>query len=92
MAYEEKGCLLGVSSFPKGTTRCSLANEACADGSSQVIDPHVEKWLDLSVEWIFSVFGQLEFRDISTSHIMDAIKELGIPLPQEATGKGIENA
>ena len=92
MAYEEKGCLLEYHLFQKGPHGYSLANEACADGSSQVIDPHVEKWLDLSVEWIFSIFGQLEFRDISTSHIMDAIKELGIPLPQEATGKGIENA
>lgn len=92
MAYEEKGCLLEYHLFQKGPHGYSLANEACADGSSQVINPHVEKWLDLSVEWIFSVFGQLEFRDISTSHIMDAIKELGIPLPQEATGKGMENA
>ena len=75
MAYEEKGCLLEYHLFQKGPHGYSLANEACADGSSQVIDPHVEKGLDLSVECI-----------------MDAIKELGIPLPQEATGKGIENA
>ena len=42
------------------------------------------------MEWIFSVFGELEFRDVSTSHIMEAIKELGIPMPQEVTGKDIE--
>lgn len=92
MAYEEQNCLLEYHLFQKGPHGYSLANEACADGSSQVINPHVEKWLDLSVEWLFSVFGDLEFQDVSTSHIMEAIKELGIPMPQEVMGKDIENA
>lgn len=92
MAYEEQNCLLEYHLFQKGPHGYSLANKACADGSSQVINPHVEKWLDLSVEWLFSVFGDLEFQDVSTSHIMEAIKELGIPMPQEVTGKDIENA
>ena len=92
MAYEEQNCLLEYHLFQKGPHGYSLANEACADGSSQVINPHVEKWLNLSVEWLFSVFGELEFQDVSTSHIMEAIKELGIPMPQEVTGKDIENA
>lgn len=92
MAYEEQNALLEYHLFQKGPHGYSLANEACADGSSQVINPHVEKWLDLSVEWLFSVFGEMEFQDVSTSHIMEAIKELGIPMPQEVTGKDIENA
>lgn len=92
MAYEEQNGLLEYHLFQKGPHGYSLANEACADGSSQVINPHVEKWLDLSVEWLFSVFGELEFQDVSTSHIMEAIKELGIPMPQEVAEKGIENA
>ena len=91
-AYEEQNCLLEYHLFQKGPHGYSLANEACADGSSQVINPHVEKWLDLSVEWLFSVFGELEFQDVSTSHIMEAIKELGIPMPQKVAEKGIENA
>lgn len=92
MAYEEQNCLLEYHLFQKGPHGYSLANEACADGSSQVINPHVEKWLDLSVEWLFSVFGEMKFQDVSTSHIMEAIKELGIPMPQEVAEKGIENA
>ena len=92
MAYEEQNCLLEYHLFQKGPHGYSLASEACADGSSQVINPHVEKWLDLSVEWLFSVFGEMEFQDVSTSHIMEAIKELEIPMPQEVTGKDIENA
>lgn len=81
MAYEENGLLCEYHLFQKGSHGYSLANEACADGSSQVLNSHVAKWLDLSVEWLFSVFGELEFEDRSTSRIMDAIRELGIGLP-----------
>ena len=52
---------------------------------------HVEKWFDMSVEWIFQVFGELEFRDVSTSHIMEAIKKLGIEIPGQV-GKEADNA
>lgn len=92
MAYEENGLLCEYHLFQKGPHGYSLANAASADGSSQVINPHVEKWLDLSVEWLFSVFGELEFKDVSTSHIMDAIREMGIELPEEAMDRNIDNA
>ena len=83
---------LRISFVPEGTTRIQSCQCTSADGSSQVINPHVGKWLDLSVEWLLSVFGEPEFKDVSTSHIMEAIKELGIPLPQEVNGSGVENA
>lgn len=82
-AYEENGLLCEYHLFQKGPHGYSLANEACADGSSQVLSDHVAKWLDLSVEWLFSVFGELEFEDRNTSRIMDAIRELGIELPDD---------
>lgn len=81
MAYEENGLLCEYHLFQKGPHGYSLANEASADGSSQVINRHVAKWLDLSVEWIFAVFGELEFKDYSTSRIMDVIREMGIGTP-----------
>lgn len=81
-AYEQQGLLYEYHMFQKGPHGYSLANEACADGSSQVISPHVGKWFDMSVEWIFQVFGELEFQDVTTSYIMDAIKKLGIDLPK----------
>lgn len=92
MEYEKKECLFEYHLFQKGPHGYSLANAASADGSSQVMSPHVEKWLDLSVEWIFQVFGELEFQDVSTSHIMEAIRELGITLPETTEKSGLDNA
>ena len=91
MSYEEQGLLYEYHIFQKGPHGYSLANAACADGSSQVMNSHVEKWFDLSVEWIFQVFGELEFKDVSTSHIMEAIQKLGIPIPGQV-GKEADNA
>lgn len=91
LKYEEQGLLYEYHVFQKGPHGYSLANAACADGSSQVMNPHVEKWFDMSVEWIFQVFGELEFRDVSTSHIMEAIKKLGIEIPGQV-GKEADNA
>lgn len=87
MAYENQGLLCEYHLFQKGPHGYSLANAACADGSSQVMNAHVEKWLELSVEWLFSVTGELEFEDYSTSHIMDAVRELGIELPGQDEGQ-----
>lgn len=93
MAYEEHGLLYEYHVFQKGPHGYSLANAACADGSSQVLNPHVEKWLDLSVEWLFSVFGEPEFKDVSTSHIMEAIKKLGIEIPDiKEKNQALDNA
>jgi len=91
IAYENNDLLYEYHLFEKGPHGYSLANAVCADGSSQVINPHVEKWFELSVEWLFSVFGELEFKDVSTSHIMDAIKKLGIQIPDNLD-KNVDNA
>lgn len=80
-AYDDHHLLCEYHLFQKGPHGYGLANEADADGSSQVLNPHVAKWLDLSVEWLFSVFGELEFEDRSTSHIQEAIQKLGITPP-----------
>ena len=76
--YEKQNLLYEYHVFQKGPHGYSLANEACADGSSQVLSPHAAKWFDMSVEWIFEVFGKLTFTDTSTSRIGQAMKELGI--------------
>ncbi len=89
MEYEKNNLLYEYHVFQKGPHGYSLANEASADGSNQVINAHVAKWLDLSVEWIFEVFGKLEFVDCSTSKIGQAMKELGINVPEE---EAIKNA
>ena len=93
MAYEKQGLLYEYHVFQKGPHGYSLANEACADGSSQVLNAHVAKWLDLSVEWLFSVFGEPEFQDVSTSRIMEAMKKLGIDISKmQVEKKALDNA
>lgn len=74
--------------FGFGPHGYSLADEVCADGSSQVIDHHAAKWLDLSAEWLIRIFGGLEFTDTSTSRIAREAKKLGIDL----SAKPIEHA
>lgn len=83
-AYDDQGVLCEYHLFQRGPHGYSLANAASADGSSQVIDPHAAKWLELSTEWLFSVFGELRHEERSTSRIMDAVRELGISLSETA--------
>ena len=93
MAYEKQGILYEYHVFQKGPHGYSLADAACADGSSQVLNSHVAKWLDLSVEWLFSVFGEPQFEDVSTSRIMEAMKELGIDMSKmQVEKKALDNA
>ena len=80
LAYARQGLPCELHIFEKGPHGYALAEPSSADGSSQVIDPHAAKWLDLSAEWIFAVTGGLEHKDYSTSHIMEEAKKLGFDL------------
>lgn len=66
--------------FHHGPHGYSLANEASADGSSQVLNSSYAKWLDMSVSWIMKVFGEPVFVDRSTSKIAKYMAELGIDM------------
>ena len=66
--------------FQHGPHGYSLANEASADGSSQVLNSSYAKWLDMSVSWIMKVFGEPVFVDRSTSKIAKYMAELGIDM------------
>lgn len=95
-----RGCIELIAALEKRDIPCefhlfgfgphgySLANEACADGSCQVIDAHVAKWLDLSSEWLIRIFGGLEFTNTSTSRIAEEARKLGIDM----SAKPIEHA
>ena len=90
--YEEQGLQYEIHIFGKGPHGYSLANTAAADGSSQVLNPHVAKWLNLSVEWIFDTFGHPVHEDVSTSHIMQALQDMGIDLTALVEQKKLDNA
>jgi hypothetical protein len=66
--------------FQHGPHGYSLGDEVSADGSSQVINDSYAKWLDMSVAWLFKIFGKLEFVDKSTSKIGKYMAELGIDI------------
>ena len=66
--------------FQHGPHGYSLANEASADGSTQVLNSSYAKWLDMSVSWIMKVFGEPVFVDKSTSKIAKYMAELGIDM------------
>ena len=77
-AYAQHGLLCELHVFQKGPHGYALANAASADGAVSNLNPQAETWLDLSAGWILDVSGQLEFADISTSHIMEAVREMGM--------------
>ena len=58
----------------------SLADETCADGSSQVLDDAFAQWHELSVKWLRKTFGQPQFVDKSTSRMSAYLEQLGFDL------------
>ena len=79
-AYSDLGLACEFHLFQKGLHGYSLADSAAADGSSQVLNKAVAEWFGLSVEWLFSVSGPLEFKDYSTSRMGDELRKLGLSL------------
>ena len=64
--------------FQHGPHGYSLADETSADGSNQVINSSFAKWHDLSVDWLYRIFGQLTFTDKSTSRMGKIMAEMGL--------------
>ena len=79
-AYASLGLPCEFHLFQKGLHGYSLADEAAADGSSQVLNRAVSAWLDLSVEWLLSLSGGLEFKDYSTSRMGKELEKLGLSM------------
>lgn len=67
--------------FQHGPHGYSLANEVTADGSSQVLNDAFAQWLELSVKWLYRVFGPNEFIDKSTSKMAGYLQALGFGTP-----------
>ena len=61
------------------STHCySLADETCADGSSLVLNSSFAHWHDLSVDWLYRIFGQPTFTEKSTSRMGKIMAEMGL--------------
>ena len=78
--YSDLGRNSELHVFQHGPHGYSLANEVCADGSSQVLNPAFAQWHELSVQWLLKVFGQPLFVDKSTSKMAGYLKDLGFDM------------
>lgn len=79
--YSDLGLGYELHVFQHGPHGLSLATDVTADGSSQVINAAFSSWQDLSISWLFKVFGQPTFVDKSTSKMVKYMQELGISMP-----------
>ena len=83
--YSRLGKPYELHMFQHGPHGYGLADETTADGSNQVLNPSFAKWHELSVEWLYRIFGQLTFNNESTSRMAQYMAELGL-LPGQASG------
>ena len=78
--YSQLGLGYELHVFQHGPHGYSLATETSATGSSQKLDTAFAHWHDLSVEWIYKIFGRPVFEDKDTSRMMAKLREMGIEL------------
>ena len=71
--------------FQHGPHGYSLADETSADGSNQVLNPSFALWHNMSVSWLYRIFGELTFKNESTSRMGKYMAELGL-LPGAVSG------
>lgn len=76
-AYNSLGLKYELHIFQYGPHGYSLANEATADGSRQMLEPAFAQWQELGVQWLHKTFGKPTFADKSTSKMAQYLKELG---------------
>lgn len=83
--YSRLGMPYELHMFQHGPHGYSLADETTANGSCQVLNPSFAQWHGLSVDWLYRIFGQLQFENKSTSRMAKYMAELGL-LPSQASG------
>ena len=76
--YSKLGLAYELHMFQHGPHGYSLADETTADGSSQVLNRSFAKWHELSVEWLYRIFGENTFVNKSTSRMGKIMAEMGL--------------
>ena len=76
--YSKLGMPYELHMFQHGPHGYSLADETCADGSNQVLNASFAKWHELSVEWLYRIFGENKFENKSTSRMGKIMAEMGL--------------
>ena len=83
-AYTKQGLHYELHMFQHGPHGYALADETTADGSSQVLNSSFAQWHQLSVDWLYRVFGENRFVDRSTSRMAGIMAEMGLIPSKEA--------
>lgn len=81
--YAKLGLGYELHIFQHGPHGYSLADVTSADGSSQVLNDAYAVWPELSVAWMKKVYGEPEFKDVSTSKMGKYLAEMGITMPSK---------
>ena len=77
-SYSRLGMPYELLMFQHGPHGYSLADETSADGSNQVLNASFAKWHELSVEWLYRIFGENKFENKSTSRMGKIMAEMGL--------------
>lgn len=76
--YSRLGRTYELHMFQHGPHGYSLADETTADGSSQVLNSSFAQWHQLSVDWLYRIFGENKFENKSTSRMGKIMAEMGL--------------
>ena len=76
--YSRLGLGYELHMFQHGPHGYSLADETTADGSQQMLNSSVAHWHDLSIDWLYRIFGQPTFTSKSTSRMAKIMVEMGL--------------
>ncbi len=79
--YNQLRKLCEVHIFQHGPHGYGLADETSANGSSRDLNPAFAHWHELSVAWLYRIFGGLTFEDKSNSKMAQYLRNMGIEIP-----------
>ena len=79
--YSDLGLGYELHVFQHGPHGYGLADETSADGSSLYLNPSYAKWHDMSVDWLYRIFGALTFEQKRISRMADHLAALGFSFP-----------
>ena len=78
--YSDLGMGYELHIFEHGPHGYSLADVTSAEGSTRKLNASFAKWQEMSVAWLFKIFGEPEFVDKNTSRMAAILKDMGIEM------------
>ena len=79
--YSKLGLGYELHIFQHGPHGYALADETSADGSSHYLNPAFAQWHDLSIRWLYRIFGENTFADKNPSRMATHLAALGFSFP-----------